>query len=179
MFVFVTGRYWVLRFSEYSSNVRSHLQKKFMEIWSTCKCVIPPLKEHCMLQKKIWIHLMQNIFRNQTVKNLTILNNPFKRYDWFKIFIKCTVKVQLMSPSQIRQLYHVMGAQLPMWFCYTDYHKFSFIFLGYVVKVLDQTHSKKLYRFILYPKQTWLISRAESLLRTWRIVFLKIFVYIT
>ena len=26
------------------------------------------LKEHCT-QKKIWIHLMQNIFRNQTVKN--------------------------------------------------------------------------------------------------------------
>ena len=35
------------------------------------------LKEHCT-QKKIWIHLMQNIFRNQTVKNLTILDNPFQ-----------------------------------------------------------------------------------------------------
>ena len=46
-----------------------------------------------------------------------------------------------MSPSQVGQLYHVMGAQLPIGRLYTDYHKFS-IFLD-MSKAVDQTHSKK------------------------------------
>ena len=84
-----------------------------------------PLKEHCT-QKKIWIHLMQNIFRNQTVKNLTILDNPFKRYDFSKFSLN-SVKSYVALTSW--QLYHVMGAQLPIGFV----HRLSqiFNFLGY------------------------------------------------
>ena len=37
---FLTGRCWVLKLSEYSPYVRSHLQRNFMEICSSCSCII-------------------------------------------------------------------------------------------------------------------------------------------
>ena len=76
---------------------------------------------------------MQNIFRNQTVKNFTILDNPFKRYD-----IKfCEI---LMSPSHVGNCTMSWVHNSPL-VLYTDYHKFS-IFLD-MSKAVDQTHSKK------------------------------------
>ena len=95
------------------------------------------LKEHCT-QKKIWIHLMQNIFRNQTVKNLTILDNPFKRYDFFSKFSLNSVK-SLCRPHKLATV-PCHGCTTPL-VLYTDYHKFS-IFLD-MSKAVDQTHSKK------------------------------------
>ena len=95
------------------------------------------LKEHCT-QKKIWINLMQNTFRNQTVKNLTILDNPFKRHDLSKFSLN-SVK-SLCRPHKLATV-PCHGCTTPHWFLYTDYHKFS-IFLD-MSKAVDQTHSKK------------------------------------
>ena len=111
-----------------------HKRKVWSPLWPGSRA---RLKEHCT-QKKIWIHLMQNIFRNQTVKNLTILDNPFKRYDFSKFFIKfCEI---LMSPSQVGNCTISWVHNSPL-VLYTDYHKFS-IFLD-MSKAVDQTHSKK------------------------------------
>ena len=81
------------------------------------------LKEHCT-QKKIWIHLMQNIFRNQTVKNLTILDNPFKRYDFSK-FSLYSVK-SLCRPHKLATV-PCMGAQLPIGFVHRLSQIFNFL----------------------------------------------------
>ena len=67
---------WSLR------HVRSKIFVVLLGSCSSCKLTIKctlHLKEHCT-QKKIWIHLMQNMFRNQTVKNLAILDNPLKNH---------------------------------------------------------------------------------------------------
>ena len=78
---------------------------------------------------------MQNIFRNQTVKNLTILDNPFKRYDFSKFSLNfCEI------PSQVGNCIMSWVHNSPL-VLYTDYHKFS-IFLE-MSKAVDQTHSKK------------------------------------
>ena len=81
---------------------------------------------------------MQNIFRNQTVKNLTILDNPFKRFDFSKFSLN-SVK-SLCRPSQVGNctMSWVHNSSLVL---YTDYHKFS-VFLD-MSKAVDQTHSKK------------------------------------
>ena len=111
----------------------------------------PQGSEHCT-QEKIWINLMQNIFRNQTVKNLTILDNPFKRYDFSKVFIKfCEI---LMSPSQVGNCTMSWVHSSPL-VLYTDYHKFS-VFLD-MSKAVDQTHSKK--HTDSYLPQTNLINK--------------------
>ena len=52
-----------------------------------------------------------------------------------------SVKSFMNLPSQVGNMYHVMGAQLPISFVHMDYHKFS-IFLD-MSKAVDQTHSKK------------------------------------
>ena len=83
------------------------------------------LKEHCT-QKKIWIHLMQNIFRNQTVKNLTILDNPFKRYDFSKFSLN-SVK-SLCRPHKLATV-PCHGCTTPHWFCTQIINIFNF--LGY------------------------------------------------
>ena len=80
------------------------------------------LKEHCT-QKKIWIHLMQNIFRNQTVKNLTILDNPFKRYDFSK-FSLYSVK-SLCRPHKLATV-PCHGCTTPHWFCTQIITNFQF-----------------------------------------------------
>ena len=77
--------------------------------------ILRNLKEHCT-QKKIWIHLMQNIFRNQTVKNLTIFDNPFKRYDFnFSKFSLNSVK-SLCRPHKLA-IVPCHGCTTPHWFC--------------------------------------------------------------
>ena len=114
-------------------------ERMFVETHSDPNSVCPfvrPLKEHCT-QKKIWIHLMQNIFRNQTVNNLTILDNPFKRYDFSKFSLN---SVKSLSPSQVGNCTMSWVHNSPL-VLYTDYHKFS-IFLD-MSKSVDQTHSKK------------------------------------
>ena len=78
---------------------------------------------------------MQNILRNQTVKNWTILDNPFKRYDFSKFSLN-SVK-SLCHPHKLAMSW-VHNSPLVL---YTDYHKFS-IFLD-MSKAVDQTHSKK------------------------------------
>ena len=70
-----------------------------------------------------------------------------------------------------------MGAHAtPHWFCtHLDYHKFS-IFLD-MSKAVDQTHSKK--HTDSYLPQTNMINKYREFVVYVRIVFLKIFVYIT
>ena len=80
------------------------------------------LKEHCT-QKNIWIHLMQNIFRNQTVKNLTILDNPFKRYDFSKFSLN-SVK-SLCRPHKLATV-PCHGCTTPHWFCTQIITNFQF-----------------------------------------------------
>ena len=121
------------------------------------------LKEHCT-QKKIWIHLMQNIFRNQTVKNLTILDNPFKRYDFSKFSLN-SVK-SLCRPHKLATVpYH--GCTTPHWFCtqiITNF-QFSWIWVKLLIKLIPKS-----IQIHIYPKQTWLISRG-NLLFTWELYF--------
>ena len=80
------------------------------------------LKEHCT-QKKIWIHLKQNIFRNQTVKNLTILDNPFKRYDFSKFSLN-SVK-SLCRPHKLATV-PCHGCTTLHWFCTQTITNFQF-----------------------------------------------------
>ena len=84
---------------------------------------------HCT-QKKIWIHLMQNIFRNQTVKNLTILDNLFKIYDFSKFSLN-SVK-SLCRPHKLATV-PCHGCTTPPLVLYTDYPNYIHIFnfLGY------------------------------------------------
>ena len=42
----LSARFWFLKLSQYSSNVKGHLQKKSVEIWSACRCVVLPLIIH-------------------------------------------------------------------------------------------------------------------------------------
>ena len=108
------------------------------------------LKEHCT-QKKIWIHLMQNIFRNQTVKNLTILDNPFKRYDFSKFSLN-SVK-SLCRPHKLATV-PCHGCTTPYWFCtqiITNF-QFSWIWVKLLIKLIPKS-----IQIHIYPKQTWLI----------------------
>ena len=121
------------------------------------------LKEHCT-QKKIWIHLMQNIFRNQTVKNLTILDNPFKRYDFSKFSLH-SVK-SLCRPHKLATV-PCHGCTTPHWFCtqiITNF-QFSWIWVKLLIKLIPKS-----IQIDIYPKQTWLISRG-NLLFTWELYF--------
>ena len=61
------------------------------------------------------------------MKNLTILDNPFKRYDFSKFSLN-SVK-SLCRPHKLATVPYVMGAQLPIGFV----HRLSqiFNFLGY------------------------------------------------
>ena len=52
--------------NQYCSTLAKGSKWQNTQIWDTDGFRLE-LKEHCT-QKKIWIHLMQNIFRNQTVK---------------------------------------------------------------------------------------------------------------
>ena len=123
------------------------------------------LKEHCT-QKKIWIHLMQNIFRNQTVKNLTILDNPFKRYDFSKFSLN-SVK-SLCRPHKLATV-PCHGCTTPHWFCTQIITNFQFSWIW--VKLLIKLIPKSMYLQIhIYPKQTWLISRG-NLMFTWELYF--------
>ena len=121
------------------------------------------LKEHCT-QKKIWIHLMQNIFRNQTVKNLTILDNPFKRYDFSKFSLN-SVK-SLCRPHKLATV-PCHGCTTPHWFCTQIITNFQFsgIWVKLLIKLIPKT-----IQIHIYPKQTWLISRG-NLLFTWELYF--------
>ena len=121
------------------------------------------LKEHCT-QKKIWIHLMQNIFRNQTVKNLTILDNPFKRYDFSKFSLN-SVK-SLCRPHKLATV-PCYGCTTPHWFCTQIITNFQFSWIW--VKLLIKLILKSI-QIHISPKQTWLISR-ENLLFTWELYF--------
>ena len=115
------------------------------------------LKEHCT-QKKIWIHLMQNIFRNQTVKKLTILDNPFKRYDFSKFSLN-SVK-SLCRPHKLATV-PCHGCTTPHWFCtqiITNGFKFSWIWVKLLIKLIPKS-----IQIHIYPKQTWLISRGNLL----------------
>ena len=126
---------------------------------------VRPLKEHCT-QKKIWIHLMQNIFRKQTVKNLTILDNPFKRYDFSKFSLN-SVK-SLCRPHKLATV-PCHGCTTPHWFCTQIITNFQFSWIW--VKLLIKLIPKSIYIQIhIYPKQTWLISRG-NLLFTWELYF--------
>ena len=121
------------------------------------------LKEHCT-QKKIWIHLMQNIFRNQTVKNLTILDNPFKRNDFSKFSLN-SVK-SLCRPHKLATV-PCHGCTTPHWFCtqiITNF-QFSWIWVKLFIKLIPKS-----IHIHIYPKQTWLISRG-NLLFTWELYF--------
>ena len=121
------------------------------------------LKEHCT-QKKIWIHLMQNIFRNQTVKNLTILDNPFKRYDFSKFSLN-SVK-SLCRPHKLATV-PCHGCTTPHWFCTQIIANFQFSWIW--VKLLIKLIPKSI-QIHIYLKQTWLISRG-NLLFTWELYF--------
>ena len=115
-------------------------------------------------QKKIWIHLMQNIFRNQTVKNLTILDNPFKRYDFSKFSLN-SVK-SLCRPHKLATV-PCHGCTTPHWFCtqiITNF-QFSWIWVKLLIKLIPKS-----IQIHIYPKQTWLISRG-NLLFTWELYF--------
>ena len=70
---------------------------------------------------------MQNMFRNQTVKNLTILDNPFKRYDFSKFSLH-SVKSLCRPHKFVTVGLPCHGCTTPPLVLYTDYHKFS-IFL--------------------------------------------------
>ena len=121
------------------------------------------LKEHCT-QKKIWIHLMPNIFRNQTVKNLTILDHPFKRYDFSKFSLN-SVK-SLCRPHKLATV-PCHGCTIPHWFCtqiITNF-QFSWIWVKLLIKLIPKS-----IQIHIYPKQTWLISRG-NLLFTWELFF--------
>ena len=101
------------------------------------KCFKIPLKEQCT-QKKIWIHLMQNIFRNQTVKNLTILDNPFKRYDFSKFSLN-SVK-SLCRPHKLATV-PCHGCTTPHWFCtqiITNF-QFSWIWVKLLIKLIPKS----------------------------------------
>ena len=104
------------------------------------------LKEHCT-QKEIWIHLMQNIFRNQTVKNLTILDNPFKRYDFSKFSLN-SVK-SLCRPHKLATV-PCHGCTTPHWFCtqiITNF-QFSWIWVKLLIKLIPKS-----IQIHIYPKQ--------------------------
>ena len=121
------------------------------------------LQHHCT-QKKIWIHLMQNIFRNQTVKNLTILDNPFKRYDFWKFSLN-SVK-SLCRPHKLATV-PCHGCTTPHWFCtqiITNF-QFSWIWVELLIKLIPKS-----IQIHICPKQTWLISRG-NLLFTWELYF--------
>ena len=130
--------------------------------WKMCTSKAS-LKEHCT-QKKIWIHLMQNIFRNQTVKNLTILDNPFKRYDFSKFSLN-SVK-SFYRPHKLATVgLPCHGCTIPHWFCtqiITNF-QFSWIWVKLLIKLIPKS-----IQIHIYPKQTWLISRG-NLLFTWEL----------
>ena len=101
------------------------------------KFIFSYLTEHCT-QKKIWIHLMQNIFRNQTVKNLTILDNPFKRYDFSKFSLN-SVK-SLCRPHKLATV-PCHGCTTPHWFCtqiITNF-QFSWIWVKLLIKLIPKS----------------------------------------
>ena len=115
---------------------------------------------------------MQNIFRNKTVKNLTILDNPFKRYNFSKFSLN-SVK-SLCRPHKLATV-PCHGCTTPHWFCtqiITNF-QFSWIWVKLLIKLIPKS-----IQIHIYPKQTWLISRG-NLLFTWELYVLKIFVYIT
>ena len=118
---------------------------------------------HCT-QKKIWNHLMQNIFRNQTVKNLTILDNPFKRYD----FSKCSLNsVKFLCRPHKLATVPCHECTTPHWFCtqiITNF-QFSWIWVKLLIKLIPKS-----IQIHIYPKQTWLISRG-NLVFTWELYF--------
>ena len=107
---------------------------------------------------------MQNIFRNQTVKNLTILDNPFKRYDLSKFSLN-SVK-SLCRPHKLATV-PCHGCTTPHWFCtqiITNF-QFSWIWVKLLIKLIPKS-----IQIHIYPKQTWLISRG-NLLFTWELYF--------
>ena len=108
---------------------------------------------------------MQNIFRNQTVKNLTILDNPFKRYDFSKFSLN-SVK-SLCRPHKLATV-PCHGCTTPHWFCTQIITNFQFSWLW--VKLLIKLIPKSIHQIHIYPKQTWLISRG-NLLFTWELYF--------
>ena len=117
-----------------------------------------------LYSEKIWIHLMQNIFRNQTVKNLIILDNPFKRYDFSKFSLN-SVK-SLCRPHKLATV-PCHGCTTPHWFCtqiITNF-QFSWIWVKLLIKLIPKS-----IQIHIYPKQTWLISRG-NLLFTWELYF--------
>ena len=143
-------------------NVRGHrgpCVKSITSMYTSVLC----LKEYCT-QKKIWIHLMQNMFRNQTVENLTILDNPFKRYDLSKFSLN-SVK-SLCRPHKLATV-PCHGCTTPHWFCtqiITNF-QFSWIWVKLLIKLIPKS-----IQIHIYPKQTWLISRG-NLLFTWELYF--------
>ena len=106
----------------------------------------------------IWIHLMQNIFRNQSVKKLTILDNPLKMLSFVKVFIKF-----LWNPYEALtswQLYHVMGCtSIPIKFCTQIITNFQLSWKW--VQAVDQIHSKMHTDSYLPHRQTWCNKQRE------------------
>ena len=130
-----------------------------------CFWLLEWLKEHCT-QKKIWIHLMQNSCRNQTVKILKILDNPFKRYDFSKFSLLLNSVKSLCRPHKLATV-PCHGCTTPHWFCtqiITNF-QFSWIRVKLLIKLIPES-----IQIHIYPKQTWLISRG-NLLFTWELYF--------
>ena len=73
------------------------------------------------------------------------------------------------------QLVPCHGCTTPHWFCtqIITIFQFSWIWVKLLIKLIPKS-----IQIHIYPKQTWLISRGNLLIYV-RIVFLKIFVYIT
>ena len=146
--------------------IENHHRKPTSQYWANTTTLMRFelwLKEHCT-QKKIWIHLMQNIFRNQTVKNLTILDNPFKRYDFSKFSLN---SVKSLCRSHKLATVPCHGCTTPHWFCtqiITNF-QFSWIWVKLLIKLIPKS-----IQIHIYPKQTWLISRG-NLLFTWELYF--------
>ena len=93
------------------------------------------LKEHCRpTQKKIWIHLMQNA----ECRNLTILDNPFKRYDFSKFSLN-SVK-SLCRPHKLATV-PCHGCTTPHWFCtqiITNF-QYSWIWVKLLIKLIPKS----------------------------------------
>ena len=107
---------------------------------------------------------MQKIFWNQTVKNLTILDNPFKRYDFSKFSLNSVES--LCRPHKLATV-PCHGCTTPHWFCtqiFTNF-QFSWIWVKLLIKLIPKS-----IQIHIYPKQTWLISRG-NLLFTWELYF--------
>ena len=142
--------------------IMTHIFYEFKARWHQSRRMLL-LKEHCT-QKKIWIHLMQNIFRNQTVKHLTILDNPFKRYDFSKFSLNSLKS--LCRPHKLATV-PCHGCTTPHWFCtqIIKNFQFSWIWVKLMIKLIPKS-----IQIHIYPKQTWLISRG-NLLFTWELYF--------